>query len=114
MSTLLHCFLHLLVPDMLASLLGYDHELEGNMRHEAGEVTTDVTTPPPDGPSQYSCLACYQSLGSWPIVMNGPYSVCMQISNMLCSKSNSFSLIDWINQAASNCTLQSKVLCKQD
>ena len=114
MCTLHHSFLHLLVPDMLASLLGYDHELEGNMRHEAGEVTTDVTTPPPDGPSQYSCLACYQSLGSWPIVMNGRYSVCMQISNMLCSKSNSFSLIDWINQAASNCTLQCKVLCKQD
>ena len=64
--------------------------------------------------STASCLASYQSLGSWPIVMNGRYSVSMQISNMLCSKSNSFSLIDWINQAASNCTLQSKVLCKQD
>ena len=65
MCTLHHSFLHLLVPDMVASLPGYDHELEGNMRHEAGEVTTDVTTPPPDGPSQDT--AAWLPINHWAL-----------------------------------------------
>ena len=32
------------------------------MRHEAGEVTTDGTTPPPDGPSQHSQLPGFLSI----------------------------------------------------
>ena len=50
---------------MLASLPGYDHELEGNTRHEAGEVTPDVTTPPPDGPSQYT--AAWLAINHWAL-----------------------------------------------
>ena len=50
---------------MIASLPGYDHELEGNTRHEAGEVTTDVTTPPPDGPSQYT--AAWLPINHWAL-----------------------------------------------